>query len=249
MTRIVANGVGIEAETFGSAAAPAILLIQGYAAQMVVWPESLCRGLADRGFYVMRFDNRDVGLSEHFHGVKAPGVARSFLASILGIRLRTPYTLDDMARDSVGVLDAFNVAEAHIVGASMGGMIAQLVAAHHGNRARSLVSIMSTSGNRKLPPPKPRLVWHVLFRQRKKAPRERLIKAIVSLWELLESPGYPTSREERVRKVSSWVDRDSDRLGCFRQFAAMAASGDRSELLGSIARPHPDHPWRGRPLD
>ena len=237
MAKVSGNGISIECEAFGDERNPAILLIMGYAAQMVVWPESLCRALADHGFRVIRFDNRDVGLSTHFDGVKAPGVARSLFASLLNIKIRTPYSLEDMADDAIGVLDALGIRTAHIVGASMGGMIAQIIASAHSDRVRSLTSIMSTSGNRRLPGPRPKVLKHVLFRQKKNMQREEMIDYVTEFWQLVESPMYPTSDEERKQLVTSWVDRDCDMAASFRQFAAMAANGDRSERLRSIDRP------------
>ena len=148
MTAIRANGVTIEYETFGPAGAPAILLVMGLGMQLVAWPDSLCEGLARRGFRVVRFDNRDVGLSSR---MPVAGPARTTAhdgARRLRLPVRPPYTLNDMARDAVGLMDALGIDAAHVVGASMGGMIAQIVAAEHPDRVRSLTSIMSSPGAR-----------------------------------------------------------------------------------------------------
>lgn len=237
MPRLSANRIDIEYETFGSDAGPVILLIMGQGAQMTVWPGSFCRGLAERGFRVIRFDNRDVGLSTHFDGVKAPGVGRALLAALLGIRIKPPYSLHDMADDAVGLLEGLGVDSAHIVGASMGGMIAQIIAARNPERTRSLVSMMSTSGKRGLKPPIRKLMRHVVFGQRKNMSRDEVIAFFVRFAELVESPAYPTPAHERLRLVTSWVDRSFDMAASFRQFAAMAACGDRTALLESIRRP------------
>ena len=237
MTSATANNVSIEYEEFGEPRDPAILLIMGFAAQMVVWPDALCQALADRSFRVIRFDNRDAGLSTHLDGVGAPGMKRSMLASILGIKLKVPYTLADMALDTVGLLDALEIERAHIVGASMGGMIAQLLAANHAQRVASMTSIMSTSGNRRLPPPRMHVLRHVLFRHKKNMLPDEMIQYLVEFWKLISSPAYPTPHDEISRKVTSWVRRDSDPVANIRQFAAMAESGDRTELLGTIGRP------------
>lgn len=237
MPRLSANNIDIEYEVFGSDSDPVILLIMGQGAQMTVWPESFCRGLAERSFRVVRFDNRDVGLSTHFDGVKAPGVARALFAALLGIPIRTPYTLHDMAGDAVGVLEELRIDSAHIVGASMGGMIAQILAATQGERTRSLVSMMSTSGKRGLKPPKSTLMRHVLFGQRKDMTRDDFVVALVRFSGLVASPGYPTPADERLRRVTSWVERNFDMAASFRQFAAMAACGDRTPLLELIRRP------------
>ncbi len=237
MASVAANDIRLEYEEFGEPGDPAIVLIMGFAAQMLVWPDAFCQALADRSFRVIRFDNRDAGLSTHLDGVKAPGMKRSMLAGILGIRLKVPYTLGDMALDTLGLLDALGVERAHVVGASMGGMIAQILAARHGARVASLTSIMSTSGSRRLPGPRPRVLRHVLFRHRKNMQPDEMIRYFVDFWELIRSPGYPTPREEMLARVTSWVRRNSDPDGNVRQFAAMAADGDRSALLGHIACP------------
>jgi pimeloyl-ACP methyl ester carboxylesterase len=237
MASAAANGIQIEYEEFGDPGNPAIVLIMGFAAQMYVWPDSFCRALADRSFRVVRFDNRDAGLSTHLDGVKAPGMKRSMFASIFGIKLKVPYTLGDMALDTVGLLDALNIERAHVVGASMGGMIAQILAARHGGRIASLTSLMSTSGSRRLPGPRPRVLKHVLFKHRKKMQEEDMIRYLVDFWTLIASPKYPTPAAEILGKVTSWVRRDSDPNANIRQFAAMAADGDRTELLGTIECP------------
>lgn len=237
MASATANGICIEYEEFGDPGDPAIVLIMGFSAQMLVWPDSFCRALADHAFRVIRFDNRDAGLSTHLHGAKAPGMRRSMFASILGIRLKVPYTLGDMALDTVGLLDALDVRRAHVVGASMGGMIAQILAAGHAPRVASVTSIMSTSGSRRLPGPRPRVLRHVLFRHRKNMQPDDMIRYLVRFWELIASPGFPTPIEEITRRITSWVRRDSDPAANIRQFAAMAASGDRTELLGRVACP------------
>lgn len=232
-----ANGIQIEYDEFGDAGAPAIVMIMGFAAQLVVWPESLCQSLAERGFRVIRFDNRDVGLSTHLDGVKAPGMVRSMLASLVKLKLKTPYSLDDMALDTVGLLDALEIRDAHIVGVSMGGMIAQILAARHANRVLSLTSIMSTSGKYGLPGPRPRVLKHVLLGHKKNMQADEMTGFIFDLWKLTASPGYPTAVEEKRQLIASWVGRNCDARANVRQFAAMAANGDRTALLKTIRRP------------
>jgi pimeloyl-ACP methyl ester carboxylesterase len=237
MASIAANGIRIEYEDFGDPGDPVILLVMGFAAQMLVWPESFCRALAKHSFRVIRFDNRDAGMSTHLHGVRAPGMVRSMLASLLGIRLNTPYSLDDMAQDAIGILESLGIQKAHFVGASMGGMIAQITAAKDPGRVTSLTSMMSTSGNRKLPGPRPKVLQHALFGHRKNLDREGMIEYLLGLWQLTASPEYPTPADEMRRHVTLWVDRALDPAANIRQFAAMAASGDRTESLGTIACP------------
>jgi proline iminopeptidase len=142
-----------------------------------------------------------------------------------------------MAHDAIGLLDALQIRDAHVVGVSMGGMIAQIVAAKHASRVRSLTSIMSTSGKFGLPGPRPRVLRHVLFRHRKNMQTDAMVDYLVGLWALTASPGYPTPVDEKRRLIASWVDRDCDPGGNIRQFAAMAANGDRTPLLRTIRRP------------
>ena len=237
MASVTANGIRIEYEEFGNPGNPAVVLIMGFAGQMVVWPEEFCRGLAEQSLRVIRFDNRDAGLSTHLEGVKAPGMVRTMFGSFLGIKLKVPYTLDDMALDTIGLLDALEISEAHIVGASMGGMIAQIMSMKHAGRVKSLTSIMSATGNRKLPGPRPKVLRHALFRHRKNLDRDGMIEYLVDLWQLNASPAYPMPVEERLQRVTSWVDRDFDPAANIRQFAAMATSDDRAKSLGAIDLP------------
>jgi pimeloyl-ACP methyl ester carboxylesterase len=152
MPQARANGIDIEYESFGRDSDPLILVIMGLAAQLVFWPKSLCEGLAAKGFRVVRFDNRDIGKSTHLSGMAAPE-PRALLAEVAsGKEPDVPYALDDMADDAIGLMDALGVGRAHVVGASMGGMIAQLMAINHPARTKSLTSIMSTTGRRDLPP-------------------------------------------------------------------------------------------------
>jgi pimeloyl-ACP methyl ester carboxylesterase len=161
--QVRANGIDIEYESFGRVGDPLILLIMGFAAQLIFWPEALCQGLAVKGFRVVRFDNRDIGKSTHLPGLPAPDPRALMTEVMAGNPPDVPYTLDDMAEDAIGLMDALGVERAHIVGASMGGMIAQLAAINHPNRTKSLVSIMSTTGRRGLPPGN-RETLSVLFR-------------------------------------------------------------------------------------
>ena len=154
MAQIEANGIKLEYDDFGDPAAPPILLVMGLGAQMTLWPMELVDALVEHGFRVIRYDNRDIGLSHKFEGAKAPGIVRLMLSARFGLKPRVPYTLADMADDGIGLLDALGIDRAHVVGASMGGMIAQHMAFSHPDRVISLTSVMSTTGNRKLPPAK-----------------------------------------------------------------------------------------------
>src|SRR3984957_4039496 len=151
MPSMRANGLDIFYDELGDPNAPALLLIMGLGTQMIAWPEALCGRLADRGFRVSGFDNRSIGLSTKIENAPKVNNQAAFLRALAGLRVPAAYILDDMAKDAIGLMDALGVARAHIVGASMGGMIAQIMAAKNGARTRSLVSIMSTRGARRMP--------------------------------------------------------------------------------------------------
>ena len=236
MSSLRAKSLNIEYDEFGDRTAPAILLIMGLGTQMTAWPESLCHGLAECGFRVIRFDNRDVGLSDKFDGVKVPGLVRWKLMHMLGIKVRPPYTLADMADDGFGLLDALGVERAHLVGISMGGMIAQIMAGTRPERVRSLTSLASTSGAHGLPGPDAQLARHMFTRPRK-ASREYLIDHTVKTWRMIGSPAYPVSDEERHSKASAALDRSFYPQGYRRHLAAILGSASRIGLLGRIGTP------------
>jgi pimeloyl-ACP methyl ester carboxylesterase len=237
MPQVRVNAIDIEYESFGRNGDPLILLIMGFGAQLNFWPESLCEGLAGRGFRVERFDNRDIGKSTHLAGRAAPE-PRAVLAEVMsGRRPEIPYTLDDMADDAVGLIDALGVNRAHIVGASMGGMIAQLIAINHPERTKSLTSIMSTTGRRDLPPGNPE-VLSVLFRPPKSASRDDLIEMSILVQKALASPGFPRTDEEIRATAERRTDyAPYDAAGLARQSAALIAAPPRDALLRRVRCP------------
>jgi pimeloyl-ACP methyl ester carboxylesterase len=236
MPQVRANGINLEYETFGDRGAPPIVLIMGLGAQLVLWPDELCAALAGAGHYVVRFDNRDIGLSTKLEQPRRPRLFRAALASRLGFKIRAPYTLDDMAHDTVGLLDALDLPRAHVVGASMGGMIAQIVAARHPQRVDSLTLIMSTSGNPRLPQARLDLQLR-LVRRPAAGDREAIIRHSMELWRLIGSPQYPPGDEVLRAKVERSYDRSSYRHGLARQTLAIIASGSRVPLLRRIEAP------------
>ncbi len=233
MPQIHSNGIHLEYETFGDPEHPPILLIMGLGAQLLLWPEEFCRELADAGHYVIRFDNRDVGLSSKItHGGK-PRLMRAALASSLRLPVRAPYTLDDMAHDALGLLDGLGLQSAHVVGVSMGGMIAQILAARYPERLRSLVLIMTTSGNPRLPGPS----LKIRLRLVKRPPlldRESLISFSMETWRLIGSPDYPSDEATLREKVERSYERAHYPQGLARQTLAIIASGSRVPLLRRI---------------
>lgn len=231
-----ANGIEIEYEAFGDAADPAVLLIMGLGGQLTRWPLPFVEDLVARGYHVIRYDNRDVGLSTKFDGAPVPELPLLIGAMMTGQKPDVPYTLNDMAADAVGLLDALGIARAHVMGASMGGMIAQLVAAEYPDRVLSLTSIMSSTGNPGLPPSKPEAMA-VLTTRPTSGDRDAVIAHGVRGEQVIGSPGYPVS-EEAVR---ARVERDFDRMhypaGPGRQLAAVVANGDRRDAIRTIAAP------------
>ena len=237
MPQIRANGIDIEYESFGRDSDPLILLIMGFGAPLVFWPEALCQGLAAKGFRVVRFDNRDVGKSTHLAGQAAPDPRALFAEVMAGRRPHVPYSLDDMANDTVGLMDALGVARAHIVGASMGGMIAQLVAINHPDRTKSLVSIMSTTGRRDLPSGNPETL-SVLFRPPNGTSRDDLIDASILVQKALAGPGFPVSEPEMRARAERRTDyAPFDMAGVARQSAALIVAEPRNELLKALHCP------------
>jgi proline iminopeptidase len=237
MTALRANGITLEYESMGDPAAPAVLLIMGLGMQMIAWPDPLCERLVREGFRVVRFDNRDSGLSQKFDELGVPRMRRSVLRALLGLPVRSPYGLEDMARDAIGLLDALDIRAAHVVGASMGGMIGQLVAALHPERALSLTSIMSTTGARHLPHPSVRIRRELLRRPKDPSNIESVIEHYEHLYALIGSPGYPTPPEQFRARIRRSVERGYAPAGVMRQMLAVLASGDRSQLLGRIRCP------------
>ncbi|MFZ9394835.1 MAG: alpha/beta fold hydrolase [Erythrobacter sp.] len=236
MPRITANSIELEYDTHGDPGAPPMLLVMGLGAQMTLWPIELVEALAARGFHVIRFDNRDIGLSHKLHGVKAPSILKMLLFSRLGLPLRAPYGLSDMAADAIGLLDALEIERAHVVGASMGGMIAQHMAFGHAHRVASLTSIMSTTGNRKLKPAKPDAVKALTARPKSMA-EDVLVAHGMNIARAIGSPGFPPEPERLRERVTANVRRSVYPEGFMRQLAAIMADGCRRERLAQVSAP------------
>ena len=231
---LISNGLRLAYQDFGRPEDPVILLVAGLNNQMVRWPLALCDLLVSRGYRVIRFDNRDIGLSEKMEGVEAPGVFRLFLKHYLRIPVDAPYSLHDMAEDTVGVLDALSIDHAHIVGMSMGGMISQLVAAHYPQRIRSLTSMMSTSGE-----------WgkgvaslKVSRQMLRPVSKDRTaLENGVDTWRMIGSPGYPLSEREIEAILRAEYKRSSNPAGYLRQIAAVRTAPGRGSLLSKLKMP------------
>src|SRR5688572_875920 len=225
MPRAQANGIELEYDVAGPEGGEPLLLIMGLGAQMTRWPSAFVDKLAVKGLRVIRYDNRDIGLSSKLDAAGLPDFPALFKALGEGRKPDVPYLLDDMARDAVGLLDALGIERAHIVGASLGGMVAQLVAADHAERTLSLTSIMSTSGNRTLPPAKPEAM--AVLNDRGPDPLvdfegylDHSLKGAV----VVGSPGYPPDAEETRLRIRNDFNRSYSPAGFQRQYAAAAAS-------------------------
>jgi pimeloyl-ACP methyl ester carboxylesterase len=226
------NDIEIAYETFGQADNRPLLLIMGLSYQMIRWPDEFCRLLADRGHLVIRFDNRDAGLSTHFDSAGAPNIIKLYKKIFAGEKPRVPYLLRDMAADTVGLLDALGIPAAHLAGVSMGGMIGQTVAIEYPERILSLVSIMSSTGRGSLPGPRDDVMAHTM----KPIPREReaAIEHLVETERLVAGDVYPADEERARDEAIQSIERYHDPLGIARQLAAIVASGSRVKALGSV---------------
>jgi pimeloyl-ACP methyl ester carboxylesterase len=235
MPRIAVNGIEIEYETFGDEGNPPLVLIMGLGAQMILWDEAFCEELASRGFHVVRFDNRDCGMSSCMTDAGMPNLPMVLMAAMTGGKVDASYTLSDMAADTVALMDALGIKSAHVVGASMGGMIAQTLAIEHPERVRTLTSIMSTTGDPTLPQASPE-VMQVLMTP-PTPDREGNIARGIMVFRTIGSPGYPFD-EERVRNFAGRsFDRGFHPEGVARQIVAIFASGNRKPLLGAVKCP------------
>lgn len=237
MPQISANGLQFEYESFGRDTDPAVLLIMGLGGQMTYWPQTLCDGIASKGFRVIRFDNRDAGKSARLANLPAPNVAELMAKRLAGEPVSAPYALDDMAMDSVSVLKALDIRRAHIVGMSMGGMIAQIIAAKHANHVLSLTSIMSTTGNHDLPPAKPEAMAAITTPPASGSREDRIAAGLKAL-RTIGSPKYAATDEELMAVVTRDVDRAPyDPAATARQLAAIVAAQARNGILKNVICP------------
>lgn len=240
MAKINANGIAIEYEEFGRPEDPALVLVMGLGMQLVAWPRPFCEMLAAAGFRVIRFDNRDVGLSTKMEGMRAPGMWRMVLSLFFGFKLKNaPYTLDDMAADTVGLLAGLGIARAHIVGASMGGMIAQTVAARYPERVLSLTSIMSTSGDRASSAVEFRDLRRIFLRPQPpaNATRDEVVEHMAATYELIGSAEHLREVTYLRGMLRESFDRSHYPAGFIRQTAAVVAHGSRRDLLKQVTAP------------
>jgi pimeloyl-ACP methyl ester carboxylesterase len=235
--QLKANGITLEVEEHGSPNGEPLVLIMGLGMQLVAWHEDFVHSLVERGFRVIRFDNRDIGLSHCFDHLGVPNLALEAMKSAIGLAVKSPYSLTDMADDTAGLLDALGIARAHVCGASMGGMVAQRLAARHAHRISSLTLMMTSSGSRRLPGPSMKVRGAMLSRPKNPRDIDSIVSHYVGLYRLIGSPAYPSADEWLRQRLSMSVRRSYRPRGTARQLTAIMADGDRSALLAQLRQP------------
>lgn len=234
--KVSAGGVQLEVEDHGPPNGEPLVLIMGLGMQLVAWPDGLVELLVARGFRVIRFDNRDIGLSQRFDDLGVPNLPLVAMKAALGLPVHAPYAIADLADDTAALLDALGLASAHVCGASMGGMVAQHLAARHAARVRSLTLMMTTSGARRLPQPSLR-VRAALIGRPARLDVDALVDHYVHLLHVIGSPGFPPDEAELRERLEFSIRRSFRPRAVARQIAAIAADGDRSALLARVAAP------------
>lgn len=235
--KLAANGISLEVEDHGSPQGEPLLLVMGLGMQLTAWPDELVQMLVARGFRVIRFDNRDAGLSQGFDALGVPNLPLAAMKYALHLPIRPPYPLRALADDAAGVLDALGIAQAHVCGASMGGMVAQLMAIHHPQRVKSLTLMMTTTGARRLPTATPEVRRALLSRPEDPHNPESVAAHLGRFMHLIGSPGYRPDPQWMQDKLRAAVARAWRPAGTGRQLVAIVADGDRSARLAPISVP------------
>jgi pimeloyl-ACP methyl ester carboxylesterase len=235
--QISANGIELEVEDHGPTSGDPLVFIMGLGMQLVAWPMGFVDSLVARGFRVIRFDNRDIGLSRRFDNFGVPNLVLDSIRFAVGMNVKAPYSLSDMADDTAGLLDSLRIPAAHIVGASMGGMVAQQLSARHPKRVKSLTLIMTSSGSRSLPGPSLKVRGALISKPEDPKNPESVLDHYVKLYRLIGSPAYPAGEGDLRRRLGESVRRSYRPQGTARQMVAIAADGDRSNMLGQLKMP------------
>ena len=235
--RISANGIALEVEDHGPANGEPLLLIMGLGMQLVAWHEDFVASLVRRGFRVIRFDNRDIGLSQHFDQLGVPNLVADSFRFAFGLPVASPYSIADMAADTAGLLDVLGIASAHVCGASMGGMVAQHLAARHTGRVKSLTLMMTTSGARRLPGPSLKVRAAMVSRPADTGAEAGIVEHLIGIHRLIGSPAYLATDAYLRERLTMSTRRSYHPQGSARQLVAIAADGDRTPLLGRITAP------------
>lgn len=236
MSTLQSNGLFLEYDTFGARSDPAVILIAGLGFQLIDWPVTFCERLAANGFFVIRFDNRDIGLSQKLEEELVPDLVALGDKISAGVALDLPYNLTDMMEDVVGVLDALSIDAVHLIGMSMGGMIAQLIAIHYPERLRSLTSIMSSSGSSDLPPPNAAATT-ILMSASASEDLSDVVAFGLNVNDVIGSPGFKWNRDDLTEHIRSCVERCYYPAGYVRQYAAVLGSPSRACSLPNITAP------------
>jgi pimeloyl-ACP methyl ester carboxylesterase len=233
--KVIVNDIEIVYDTFGESSASPMLLVAGLGVQMIGWDEEFCSQLAARGYWVIRFDNRDVGLSTKLDEAGVPNIQAMMQTAVQGEAVEVPYSLRDMAKDAEGLLDALGIESAHVVGVSMGGMIVQEMAIHYPDHIRTMTSIMSSTGNPELPPPRPEALSLLLTPP--PTNRAGYIESEVKAWRVLCGSESLFDENRAREQAGRAFDRGLSPAGTARQLAAILASGSRKEALKSLTVP------------
>ena len=238
MAKILSNGLKLEVEEFGRPSDPSVLLIMGLSAQLTRWPDAFIESIVEKGFHVVAFDNRDIGLSEKLISERATSPVAVALLNKVGLAsLLAPYKLTDMAKDTVGVLDALELERAHVIGASMGGMIGQIVCAEYPERIKSFTALMSSTNNPDLPKAHPKVSWEVMTARKPSATREELIDITMRIWTLIGTKNSGRDPVEFRQQVAASIDRNSSPSGIRRQMAAIIATRDLRDWTRKVTAP------------
>lgn len=235
--QISADGISLEVDDRGPPDGPPLLMIMGLGMQLVAWPEGLVDLLVESGLRVIRFDNRDIGLSQRFDHLGVPNLAMAGLRHTLGLPVASPYRLADLADDSAALIEAMGLGSAHVCGASMGGMVAQHLAARHPQRVKSLTLMMTTSGARHLPQPSLKVRLAMMSRPADPRSIDSIVDHFVKLYGVIGSPGYPSPAPLLRERIAASVRRSYRPAATMRQLAAILADADRTPLLSRIAAP------------
>lgn len=235
--QISANGISLEVDDRGAPDGEPLVMIMGLGMQLVAWPEGLVDLLVERGFRVIRFDNRDIGLSQRFDQCGVPNLAMAGLRYTLGLPVTSPYRIADLADDTAALIEALGLDSAHVCGASMGGMVAQHLAAHHPQRVRSLTLMMTTGGARTLPQPSMKVRLALMSRPEDPRDIDSVVDHFVRLFGIICSPAYPVAPAQLRERIAATVRRSYRPAATARQLAAILADGDRSPMLARIAAP------------
>ena len=232
------NGIELAYEDMGNPDDPVVLMIMGLSAQMTLWPRQFCERIAEQGFRVIRFDNRDIGLSTKMNGQRIEGSALlRLLRTELGASSRVPYTLKDMALDAKGLLDHLEIRQVHVVGASMGGMIAQVFAWLYPERVLSSAVIFSSTNEAFLPPPDPRALLPLMKGPGPDASRDEIVAHSANTRRIIGSPAYPTPMDELLLTAGEMYDRNYNPAGALRHMAAVTGTGSLRRIAAQISTP------------